>query len=110
MTNPSPNVAGAVPGSVPATPQGSTAVARRVAKKPVLSSIVSRLKSLGGRGGEAVGDQYARLAGWLLEGVERFEDASAERRYLRRLKATKSSSAAVTNDTGRPDSSLPPAP
>ena len=54
---------------------------------PSLSGLVGELKSLGERGGGALGDVYARAASTVLDRIERFEDRTAERRYRQRAKS-----------------------
>lgn len=110
MTDRAPNGAASAGGeaSAPnAEDSASDIIPRPAAAKPARAGVFSRLKALGDRGGEALGDQYARLAGWFLEGVERFEDESAERRYRRRL-AAKSSRA--RDEATKPPARLEPPP
>jgi hypothetical protein len=41
-------------------------------------------QALGARGGDAIGDAYARIAGSFLDWLERRQDAGAERKFSRR--------------------------
>jgi hypothetical protein len=62
---------------------------RRLAAKVALSSLLGALKSFGERGGSALGDAYARVAGSILNEKERLEDLNAERRARQRSQAAR---------------------
>lgn len=52
-------------------------------RKQPPSNLLLRLSAIQGRGGAALGDAYAFLAGHVLVGVEWLEDLTAERRLRR---------------------------
>jgi hypothetical protein len=58
--------------------------------KVALAGLFSVLKSYGERGGSALGDAYARVAGSILNGTERLEDLNAERRLRQRSQGARS--------------------
>jgi hypothetical protein len=59
----------------------------QVWKKPSLDRVVTELRTLRDRSGEAFGDAYARMAGSFIDWFERLEDASAERKFHLRTNA-----------------------
>jgi hypothetical protein len=61
----------------------------RPSAKVALSSLFGVLKSYGERGGSALGDAYARVAGSILNEKERLEDLNAERRLRQRSHAAR---------------------
>jgi hypothetical protein len=54
-----------------------------------LASVVAVLRSLGGRGGSAIGNAYVRAARAFSSGKERIEDLNAERRFRERANRTR---------------------
>jgi hypothetical protein len=61
----------------------------RPSAKVALCRLFSVLKSYGERGGSALGDAYARVAGSILNETERLEDLNAERRLRQRSHAAR---------------------
>lgn len=53
------------------------------------AGLSANLASLTGRVGEVVGEGYARTAALVRRGVERFEDAAAERRFREQRRSEK---------------------
>lgn len=91
--------------SVAAKSRGSVAVRTVAVRKPDarvgLSRLISGLKSLSERSGEAVGETYARVAGSFLQRVEWLEDLNAERRARQRAQARSAITAGASDQTAR---------
>jgi hypothetical protein len=70
--------------ALPADPRYEIVFERTPVGPALVSQLVSVVTSAAQRIGAALGDGYARAAKLALSGVERLEDASAERRLNRR--------------------------
>lgn len=73
-----------VRGTVPTDPRYEIVFEESVFGRAPSSRLLSKLVWMTGLVGEAIGDGYARAVGFVLQGVERLEDSSAERRLRRR--------------------------
>jgi hypothetical protein len=71
-------------GRVPTDPRYEIVFEESVFGRAPPSHLLRKVVSMTGRVGEAIGDGYARAVGFVLKGVERIEDSSAERRIRRR--------------------------
>jgi len=66
--------------------------------EPAFRSLLAELQSLIARSGSVVGDAYARIAGSVLNRIEDFEDANAERKFRHRPRKRRAAPAdAVAN-------------
>jgi hypothetical protein len=73
-----------VPPSLPVDPRYEIVFERSTFGTAHVSDLLSGVASAGRRIGAALGDGYARVARIALSGIERLEDANAERRLHRR--------------------------
>jgi hypothetical protein len=71
-------------GTVPTDPRYEIVFEESLFRRAPAARLLSKLVSMAGRVGEAIGDGYARAVGLVLRGVEHIEDSSAERRLRRR--------------------------
>jgi hypothetical protein len=86
MVNRPPKASANEPGQA-SDPRYEIVFEARSSARDTLSGLVATLKSLGERGGAAIGDAYALAAGSFLNRKEWLEDLNAERRVRRRAQA-----------------------